>query len=248
MRSVYSASNGMGTLQRRIDNVANNLANINTIGFKSSRTDFKDMVYQSIYREGVWNADNNLQMGHGSLVSQVVRNMSQGRITQGDTYDVAIEGEGFFAVRVPDGSTYYTRDGSFQIDHNGQLLTSRGESVLDVNGNAIVPGTSQYEIDKNGNVIVGGATVAKLGIFTCDNPKGMQALGDNLFEPTANSGGIRPAAQGSYKTLQGYYEGSNVDMAQEFTYLIRSQRAMTMVSRALQTADEMDARANALRS
>ena len=247
MRSVYSAANGLSTFQKRIDTVAHNLANVNTVGFKSSRLDFKDMVYHNIYREGVWNPNNNLQMGHGSTVSQIVRNMEAGKTLPGDMYDVALEGEGYFAVRMQDGQIAYTRDGTFQVDHNGQLLTSRGQAVLDMNGNNIVLGTSQYEIDKNGMITANGLTVAQLGVFVCDNPKGMSAMGDNMFQPTANSGGMAQAPIGSFRTMQGYYESSNVDMAQEFTYLIRAQRAMTMVSRALQTADEMDARANALR-
>lgn len=246
MRSIYTARNGMSAQQKRLDVIAHNMSNINTDGFKKSRVDFEDCLYQTIRRVVQPQDDLNLRMGYGTLVGSTTRIMDDGKMLQtGVNTDIAIEGEGFFAIETLAGDVAYTRAGSFSVDSEGFLVAQDGAYVLDNNNDRIYVANSNFECDAKGNILVDGEVTAVLGVYNCVNPKGLTAVGTNRFVVSDNSG---PMEQGENFTLrQGYSEGSNVQLEQEITAMIRSQRALSMASRALQTADNMDAQANQLR-
>lgn len=247
MRSTYTAANGLQAMQKRFDTIGSNLSNLNTIGYKAVRMDFEDMLYQTLLRPVQPQAEDNLRMGHGTSVGGTVRYMGGGPILESNNNtDLALEGDGFFAVQGEGGQVYFTRDGSFRIDELGQLVNGKGHFVLDINGNRIVPGSTNFSVGLDGVVNVDNQDIAVIGVFNCNNPKGLLSVGRNYFTPSASSGNMQLAGDG-YRVRQSCYEGANVDMGQEFSYLIRTSRAMTMISRAMQTADEMDGKAVQLR-
>ncbi len=246
LQSLYTASSGLKIQQQNIDQIANNISNINTTGFKASRMDFKEAIYQAM-KEG----ENNLQRGHGALIDATVRLFVQGTIVDtGRTLDLAINGNGFFAVDGSNGEVLFTRDGIFdvtELNGNQYLVTKDGNFVLDANFERITVNCAPEEIKINsmGEISANGEVVATLGLFEFSNVNGLEAAGSNKYVATANSG--EPIASNS-TVKQGAYEASSVDMATEITRLIKAQKAYSVISRVISTSDEMQSMANNIRA
>jgi len=240
----------MKAQQQNIDNIANNIANIETTGYKKTRVDFKDAMYSAMQNPADIASQNNLQIGNGVLIDATLKLFDDGPLIEtGRTLDFAIAGEGFFAVQDSQGRILYTRDGVFNtsnIEGRNYLVNSSGYLVLDKNNNPIVieGDINNLIVDAKGVMTIDGEHVADLGIFTFDNPSGLEAVGSTSYIPSDNSGEAR-AAGGAVK--QKYYEGSNVDITKEMTSLIKAQRAYSLLSQAVKTADQMESMANNLR-
>ena len=255
MRALRTATTGMAAQQMNVEVISNNIANMNTIGFKKQRAEFQDLMYQNIERMGAQSSDSGtvvptgIQIGAGVKTGAVYRIMEQGTPTlTGNDYDVAIEGEGYFQVLMPSGETAYTRAGNFEPDDQGRLVTSDGYLVQP---NITIPqNTTSISISKSGQVSVttagsGTATptiIGQLQTATFYNKAGLDAIGDNLFLESGASGAPNvstPGDVGFGTILQHYTESSNVDAVSEITNLIVAQRAYEMNSKVITTADEM---------
>jgi len=252
IQSGYTAALGLKTEQARVDAIASNIANIDTIGYKSTKVDFKDALYQALQDPSNPASTQNLQRGSGVILSSTSKVFTQGTPQEtGNETDLYIDGKGFFSVQSPDGKNYYTRDGSFSksVEADGTYLTTaKGDYVLDTSGNKIklqgdsmdVSATGQISADAN------SAPYATLQIVTFPNQQGLTAVSDNLFAQSASSGTAAQAGTDTH-VLQNTLEGSNVDLGTELTRLMRAQRAFSLASRALTTADELDNYANSMR-
>lgn len=248
LQGTYTAAMGIHAQQQRLDTIGNNLANTNTSGYKSVRANFKDALYSTMTRPTQPQNNVDLQLGHGTLVTSFTRSFIQGLYQETEiSTDVYIEGEGFFAVRATNGETLYTRDGHFEksLEADGLYLkVGNGNYVLDTNGQRIrIPETpgQELKIGSDGSLSVGdNAPFAQLQIVTFPNMQGLDAVTTNEFAVSATSGQPEAVAQGEFRLITGALEGSNVSLPQEFTRLIRTQRAMQLSSRALSTADQMD--------
>lgn len=255
MRALSIAATGMNAQQTNLEVIANNIANINTTGYKRAKAEFSDLIYQTERAAGVPNSGNQQTIPEGiniglGVKTSAVRNLhTQGDlVATGNKYDVALIGRGFFQIETPDGNTVYTRDGAFNTNENGELVTINGARVVP---NITVPvDTSEVTINRSGQVFVriGNAPdlqeVGQLQIANFVNEAGLKELGDNLFQETAASGApvIGAPDDPSYGYIQqGYLEGSNVDPVKEITELISAQRAYEMNSKVITTADEMAA-------
>ncbi|MCM1160299.1 MAG: flagellar basal-body rod protein FlgG [Roseburia sp.] len=269
VRSLWSAATGMIAQQTNVDTISNNLANVNTTGYKTEVAEFKSLLYQTLQTKST--TANNQQKPISAQVGLGVRNSSitsifrQGSFLESSNPAAfAINGQGFFAVRGYDGSTYYTRNGNFNwsMGTNGLTLTnSEGYPVLDTNGRGIVLQgdytTSKITISDDGTIFYPDATGnprslgVTIGMFQFQNPAGLEKNGDSLFSPTAASGAaINEATNANVKKsqmVQGYLEGSNVQVVDEMVNLIVAQRAYEMNSKAIQASDEMLQQANNLR-
>ncbi|MFQ5588121.1 MAG: flagellar basal-body rod protein FlgG [Nitrospiria bacterium] len=256
MRALSIASTGMAAQQLSVAVVANNLANVSTVGFKKGRWDFQDLIYQTLKSPGTTTGTGQvpvgIQIGTGVDPVSVYRGFGQGDFVQTDApLDMAIEGEGFFQVTLPDGSVAYTRTGSFKMSSDGSLVSAEGYPVQP---NITVPAdTLSLTITPQGeiNVMTPGSTAPtllgtiELARFT--NPAGLNSLGKNLYQATAASGDATTGTAGlnGFGTvLQGALEGSNVNIAEEMVNMIVAQRAYELNSKAIQTSDEMLAIAN----
>lgn len=249
-QSLYTAAVGMNTQQARIDTIANNIANVQTAGYKADRVDFKDALYQSmkspVLEDGI---ENNLLVGSGALVASVSTDFEQGSFLEtGQMFDFAIAGSGFFALRDRDGRILYTRSGSFQaapMEDGLYLAAQNGALVLDENLEPIRLPEGGVRVEEDGTMYGGaGEAVGRLGLFGFANPKGLSKAGETAFEETAASG---PAmAETGGKVIQRSLEQSNVNLGEELTQLIRSQRAYALMSRALSTTDDMMGLANTM--
>jgi flagellar basal-body rod protein FlgG len=252
MQALYSAASGVKSQQKRIDVLANNVANINTYGFKSSRVNFKDALYQTMLRPVQPQADLNLELGHGVLLSDITMDFHQGALlSTGNSLDCYIEGDGFFTLQDSQGILSYTRSGAFakSVEADGTyLVANKGAYVLDAQGQRVrLPEDGSFSVGPDGTLTdTAGIPYAQLGIANFSNQAGLQAMGNGVYQPTEASGELLVVADPQIK--QGYLEGSNVDLAGEMTRLIRAQRALSMASRAITTADEMDSTANNLRA
>lgn len=248
--SLYSAATGMEAQQLNLNTIANNLANVNTPGFKRSKIEFQDLLYQSPRASGSDSGGGNLvptgvEVGNGSRVAATSKVFTQGQLTNtGEKLDVAIEGDGFFEVQRPDGTRAYTRDGSFKLNAQGQVVTVDGLPVL--SGFQPIPaGATSVNIAQDGSVTVQsgtGTTTFNLTLTRFANPSGLRSLGGNLYEETAASGtpeNGKPGEQGFGNTVQGYIENSNVNIVEEMVNLIVAQRAYEINSKSVQTSDEM---------
>jgi flagellar basal-body rod protein FlgG len=260
IRALHSAASGMYAQQLNIDSIANNLANVNTTGYKKSHAEFQDLLYQNLRTSGVANSLGNvqptdLQVGTGVKAVSVTRDMRQGDVIQtGGILDLAIEGEGFFQVRQLDGTIAYSRDGAFKLSSDGILVTSDG---LTLEPEISVPqGTIDVQVSRDGIVsaLVAGDTepvqVGNLELAVFTNPAGLRALGQNLYEETAASGTPllgTPASEQFGQIAQGYLEGSNVQVVEEMVNMISAQRAYEVSSKAIRASDEMLAAASNLR-
>lgn len=251
MRAIYSAGSGLKGQQARMDNIANNLANVNTTGYKATRLDFKDALYAAMDAPLGGAEESNLLAGAGVLTGGISTGFTSGTLTATDaTLDLAIAGRGFFTVENADGEQLYTRGGSFGLsveDNGNYLVTGQGYYVLDDQGQRIaLPDSAQgVRVDAAGTVSTAEGTIATLGIADFTNPDGLLYAGDTCFRVSEVSG--QPFAADGAQVQQGVLEGSNVDLAQEMTLLIRSQRAYSLASRALTTADQMEGLANNIR-
>ncbi len=259
MRALWTAASGMQAQQLTLDVVANNLANVQTTGFKRSRIDFQDLVYETLQAPGAASAQgqeipSGFQVGHGSRAVATQRLFIKGDLQQtANPLDLAIEGEGFFQILQPNGDTAYTRAGAFKKDSQGRMVTSDGftiEPQITIPDNAL---TITVGVDGIVSVTLPGQAqpqqVGNIQIARFVNPAGLIAQGRNLFMPTQSSGdattGI-PGQDGLGTLLQGFVEGSNVNVVEEMVGLITSQRAYEINSRAIRTADEMMQTANNL--
>jgi len=252
------AASGLRNQQTRIDTIAGNVSNTNTVGYKNARLDFKDSLYTTGITPGPPRTpapDGNQQKGHGLMLNAITRDFKQAHIERTEReLDFALEQEGFFAFTDPNGEIIYGRNGvlNLSVEENGIFLVNgQGLYILDVNENRIeVPfGTHRIAGDPDGTLrfISGDEELgnATIGIFTFRNVMGLELLGNSTYRATASSGERRPA---EYAVLrQGCLEGSNVNLAEEMTRLIRTQRAFQLSSRALTTADEMQGIANNMR-
>lgn len=252
IRSLWIAKTGLDAQQTQMDVIANNLANVSTNGFKRSRAVFEDLLYQTLRQPGAQSSQqtqipSGLQIGTGVRPVATERIHTQGNLQQtGNALDVAIQGPGFFQVLLPDGTTAYTRDGSFQADANGQLVTASGYPVqpaITIPANAI-----SITIGKDGTVSVvlpGSAIPTQVGslqLATFVNPAGLQSYGENLYLETAASGTPNvntPGTNGAGLLNQGYVETSNVNVVEELVSMIQTQRAYEINSKAIQVSDQM---------
>lgn len=248
--SLYSAATGMEAQQLNLNTIANNLANVNTHGFKRSKIEFQDMLYQKPRSAGTDSGGGNLrptgiEVGNGSRVAASSKVFTQGQLTQsGEKFDLAIQGDGFFEVQRPDGTIGFTRDGSFKQNAQGQIVTVDGMPVL--SGFQPIPaGASAVTIAEDGQVTVqsaSGSQSFRLTLARFSNPSGLRSLGGNLYEETAASGTPelgQPGEQGFARIIQGFTEASNVNIVEEMVNLIMAQRAYEINSKSIQTSDEM---------
>ncbi|MDI6827748.1 MAG: flagellar basal-body rod protein FlgG [Armatimonadota bacterium] len=260
IRSLWTAATGMAAQQLNIDVISNNLANVNTPGFKKSRVDFQDLLYQTIRAAGTTEAQGSMvptgiQVGLGTRPAAITRIFSQGDFQQtNNPLDLVIEGDGFFQVLLPNGSTAYTRDGTFKLDAQGRIVTADGYP-LDPEITIPAEATS-ISIGSDGTVSVtlaGQTTPQELGqiqIAKFINPAGLNNLGRNLLLPTAASGEPivdTPGLNGLGTIAHGFIEMSNVKVVEEMVNMIIAQRAYEVNSKAIQTADDMLSIANNLR-
>ncbi|HUO44434.1 MAG TPA: flagellar basal-body rod protein FlgG [Burkholderiales bacterium] len=252
IRSLWIAKTGMDAQQTQLDVISNNLANVSTNGFKRARAVFEDLLYQTIRQPGAQSSQqtqipSGLQIGTGVEPVATERIFTQGNLQQtGNSLDIAINGQGFFQVLLPDGTTAYTRDGSFQLNSQGQVVTASGYPLQP---QVTIPNNAQtITIGKDGTVSVlqaGQATPTQVGTIQLANfinPAGLQGMGENLYLETASSGTPtvgQPAANGLGSLSQGYVETSNVNVVEELVNMIQTQRAYEINSKAVQTADQM---------
>ncbi len=252
IRSLWVAKTGMEGQQTKLDTIANNLANVATNGFKRGGVLFEDLMYQNLRPAGAATSDQSqlptgLQVGLGTRVAAATRNFSQGTLQQsGNNLDLAVKGNGFFQVQLPDGTTGYTRDGAFQLDAQGALVTAAGYRVLP--GITIPIAAQAVAIADDGtvNITLPGqaapTSVGQLQLAGFVNPGGLDPRGQNLYAETASSGAPQaaaPGANGLGKVQQGFLEGSNVNVVEELVGMIATQRAYELASKAIQTSDQM---------
>ncbi|MFC7335267.1 flagellar basal-body rod protein FlgG [Rhodocista pekingensis] len=253
MRTLNIAATGMMAQQLNVEVISNNIANLNTVGFKRSRAEFQDLMYQAQVRPGSESSDQDtivpagIQLGLGVKPAAVSRMHGQGPLTPTENdYDVALDGRGYFVVTLPNGDTAYTRAGNFQLSPEGTIVTVDGYTV---SPNITVPdNTRKVAINRNGEVLafIDGQTepenVGQFEVATFVNEAGLEAMGDNLFRETPASGipilGI-PGQLGYGGIRQGYVEAANVNIVQEITSLISAQRAYEMNSRVVEAGDQM---------
>lgn len=259
IRAMRTAATGMRAQQLNVDNIANNLANVNTTGFKKARVEFQDLFYQRPRVAGNPTASGTvtpqaLEIGYGSTPVSTQRMFSQGElVSTGNATDLAIKGDGFFRIVLPEGGEVYSRDGSFTVSSDGRMITTDGY-ILDPE--ITVPQeTSTVNVSEDGLVAVtlGDDTtpqvVGQIELVRFVNPAGLQALGQNLYAITPSSGEAIPATPGSEglgRLSQGYLEVSNVDIVEEMISLIAAQRAYEINSKAIQASEEMMTMANNL--
>ena len=219
MRALYTAATGMQAQQMRLDNIANNLANVSTVGYKKTRETFEDLIYQDL-PTGEANANalrpSTAQVGSGTRLVAVSRNFTPGQMEySGNTYDLAIGGRGFFVVEDPDGNQRYTRDGQFNQNADGEIV------------NAMVSYQDSTDV----------VTLGQIELVEFSNPSGLRALGGNLYGATNESGEALPMSE-NILVQQGYFEHSNVDVAEELLSMITAQRVFELTSKVIEASDE----------
>jgi flagellar basal-body rod protein FlgG len=252
IRSLWISKTGLDAQQMKMDVISNNLANVNTNGFKRSNAVFEDLMYQTLRQPGAQSTQQNtiptgLQIGTGVRPVATTRVHEQGNQTKTEnTLDLAINGNGFFQITQPDGTTAYTRDGAFHVDSNGQLVTSNGYALSP--SITIPANTLSITIGQDGTVSVtqqGNTSPVKVGaiqLASFINPAGLESSGGNLYLETAASGTPStntPGTNGLGTINQGYLETSNVNVVEEMVDMIQTQRAYEINSKAIQTADQM---------
>jgi flagellar basal-body rod protein FlgG len=252
IRSLWISKTGMEGQQNKLDAIANNLANVATNGYKRAGVVFEDLMYQNLRAAGTASSEQTdlptgLQVGLGVRVAASTRNFGQGALTQsGGNLDLAIKGQGFFQVQLPDGTTGYTRDGTFQVDANGQLVNSAGYVLqpgitIPANAQAVTiaaDGTVQVKVPGQ----AAPQTAGQIQLASFVNPAGLEPRGGNLFAETESSGTPNtgtPTNNGLGSLQQGFLEGSNVNVVEELVSMIATQRAYELNSKAIQTSDQM---------
>lgn len=262
MRSLWTAASGMIGQQFNIDTISNNLSNVNTTGFKQNRPDFEDLLYQTLQLAGtpateVTVVPTGIQVGHGVRAAATQKLFGQGSLQNtNNVSDLALEGEGFFRVLLYDGSYAYTRDGSFKIDANGQVVNSNGYRLLPevILPRDFIRESLTFSQDGRISVKVPGADdpieVGQLEIYRFVNPAGLESIGENLFKVTNATGEVvagRPGFDGMGRVVQRFLEMSNVSVVREMVNMIVAQRAYELNSKAIQTSDSMLATATGLK-
>ncbi len=258
IRSLYTAASGMKAQQFQVDTIANNIANVNTSGFKKSRLSFRSLLYQTYREPGLPLANNQndvtgLQIGSGTEVSGSRKEMQQGVLElTGNSLDLGVEGAGFFEIELPNGEQRYTRNGTFRQDANGRLVTAEGYLLSD---QVQIPPTSQgISISADGEVYSLGEgnvqnQIGTIRLHVFPNPTGLRAMGGNYFAGTPSSGdpaATQPTTAGAGMVKQGYLERSNVETVDELVSLIVAQRNYEVNSRAIRVSDEMLQQVNQL--
>lgn len=252
IRSLYIAKTGLEAQQTNLDVISNNLANVSTTGFKKSRAVFEDLLYQNVRQPGAQssqqsNLPSGLQIGTGVRTVATERIHTQGnpQLT-GNDKDIMVNGPGYFPVLLPDGTQAYTRDGSFQKDQNGQLVTASGfvvQPTITIPNNA-----ESISVGRDGTVsvkIAGETAMTQVGalqLATFINPAGLESRGENLYVETTASGNANlnvPGTNGAGNLMQGYVEASNVNVVEEMVNMIQTQRAYEINSKAITTSDQM---------
>lgn len=251
-QALWVAKTGLDAQQTRMSVVSNNLANTNTTGFKRDRASFEDLLYQQVRQPGGATSaqtqlPSGLQLGTGVRVVSTSKDFEQGNPQQtGRALDVMVNGRGFFEVQMPDGTSAYTRDGSFQINSQGELVTNSGYAIQP--GIQVPEGAQSLTIGTDGTVsvqVAGSAAALEIGSLTLTdfiNPSGLQARGENLYTETAASGPAQngtPGLNGLGTTVQASLEGSNVNVVEELVSMIETQRAYEMNAKAISTTDSM---------
>ena len=252
INSLWISKTGMEAQQMQLDVISNNLANVSTNGFKKSHAVFEDLMYQNLRQVGSNTSEQStlpsgLQVGLGVRTVATSRNFAQGNLQQtGNNLDIAVQGNGFFQLTLPDGTLGYTRDGAFQIDNQGRLVTASG---LPVSGGITVPSNATgVSVAADGSVsasIPGTSAPQSIGTITLAsfvNPSGLEPKGQNIYTESAASGQPNAGAAGTNglgSLMQGFVETSNVNVVQELVTMIQTQRAYEMNSKAIQTSDQM---------
>lgn len=260
IRSLFTAATGMEAQKLNIDVIANNLANVNTVGYKKSRADFQELIYQSIKSPGAISAEGaqvptGIQIGLGVKPVAVQKFFEQGDFVHtGNPLDFVIEGEGFFQISMPDGSVAYSRSGAFKLDNEGRIVNSDGYPIEP--GITVPANTLSTNVSSDGKISVmqaGSSTPIEIGqieLARFINSGGLKSIGKNLFLSTDSSGEAttgNPSAEGLGTINQGFIELSNVNVVQEMVNMIISQRAYEINSKAVQASDEMLQTANNLK-
>jgi flagellar basal-body rod protein FlgG len=250
MRALYSSAAGMHSQQLNLDVIANNLANVNTTGYKKAKIEFQDLLYQTVRPAGAeqgngFQLPTGLQIGHGSQAVATSRIFTNGELTQtGERLDIAIQGDGFLEVQLPDGTRAYTRDGALKTSSDGQIVTSDG-LPLQGGWQPITAGTTDISIAPNGEVTTYGTNgVQNFRVQTVRfaNPGGLESLGRNLYRESPASGNAEignPGENGFGELQQGFLELSNVKVVEEMVNMILAQRAYEVNAKAIQAADDM---------
>lgn len=262
MRALSTAATGMAAQQLNVEVISNNIANMNTVGFKRQRAEFSDLIYQDMEKAGAQSSDagtvvpTGIQIGSGVKTGSVYRITSQGSLTQtSNKLDVAIQGRGYLQVQLPSGETAYTRAGNLSVNNTGQIVTDQGYTVLPAI--TIPTDATDITISSSGQVQVtqpsnaAPATVGQFQLATFINEAGLEAMGDNLFQVSGASGPAvvaNPGQPGFGTLMQGYTEASNVDAVTEITSLIAAQRAYEMNSKVITASDQMLATTNQMKS
>ncbi|TXI46830.1 flagellar basal-body rod protein FlgG [Methylophilus sp.] len=252
IRSLWISKTGLDAQQMQMDVISNNLANVSTSGFKKSRAVFEDLLYQNIRQVGSQSSQQSqlpsgLQLGTGVKPVATERIFTQGNLQQtSNDKDIAIQGQGFFQILLPDGTTAYTRDGSFQVDSQGQLVTASG---FPVQPSITIPANAQsFSVGRDGVVSIttpnstATTQIGQIQLATFINPAGLQAKGENLYVETTASGNPNtntPGTNGAGLLSQGYVETSNVNVVEELVSMIQTQRAYEINSKAITTSDQM---------
>lgn len=260
IRALWTAASGMQAQQKNIDVVAHNLANVNTTGFKRSRADFQDLIYQNLKSTGApatnaTQVPTGIQIGLGTRLAAVTKIFTPGDFSQtGNELDIAIEGDGFFQIQQPDGTTGYSRAGAFKRDSQGRVVTPEGNPLLP---EIVIPSNAtKINIGSDGTVSVQQAgqnaptTVGSIQLASFSNPAGLSAQGKNIYLPSDASGTATtgtPGQNGLGSVAQGLLEMSNVNVAEEMVNMIVGQRAYEINSKAVQASDEMLQTANNMR-
>jgi flagellar basal-body rod protein FlgG len=260
IRALYSAASGMNAQETNIDNISNNLANANTVGFKARRAQFQDLMYQSILQPGTNSGQSTtvpvgLQLGLGTRAASNEIIFSEGAFSQTENpLDMVIQGNGFFQIQMPNGTTAYTRAGSFSMDKTGNIVTGQGyplvpQITIPITAQQITiagDGTVSYTLPNQAAAQQAG----QIQLANFQNPAGLNGIGNNLFTPTDASGepqvGVPGGADGLGSLMQGYLEQSNVSIVNEFISLIQAQRGYESNSKVVQAADQMYQQVNNL--
>ncbi len=252
IRALHTSATGMTAQESNVNTISNNIANVNTTGFKKQRTEFDDLLYETVQEAGAKSSGTTeynvgVQVGSGAKVSATRRIHSQGapQMTN-NPYDLMVNGEGFMGVIAPNGELKYTRDGSFNVDSQGNLVSRAGHKVFP--GIVVPPNVMRINIAENGTVeaftreSVEPITLGQLPVFTFVNPTGLRSEGGNILAATTGSGQAiqnTPGENGSGVLMQGAIEASNVSVMNEMTDLIKAQRAYEMNSKVMGVADQM---------
>ncbi len=260
LRALYTSASGMQAQQMNLDVIANNLANVNTTGFKKSKIEFQDLLYQTNRAAGAEAGAGNqvptsLQIGHGSRAVATAKVFTNGELYQtGDKLDLAIHGNGFFKVTLADGTDAFSRDGAFKQNNSGGIVTSDGLPVTSFAGVTVPSTATNVTISQDGTVSLTDqgvtTTVGQITLSRFANPAGMESIGGSLYRSTLASGTEEtgtPGLAGMGSVQQGYLELSNVKVVEEMVNLIKAQRAYEINSKAIQAADEMMSMSNRLR-